>query len=102
MDIKTYLEEKRQDVDRFLDSVIPAENFPPATLHKSMRYSLFAGGKRVRPILASAAYEAAGVSSPSILPRAAPLALVHPYSLIHDDMPAMHLDDYRRCQLTNP
>ena len=101
MDIKTYLEEKRQDVDRFLDSVIPAENFPPATLHKSMRYSLFAGGKRVRPILAIAAYEAVGVSSPSILPCAAALELVHTYSLIHDDLPAMDNDDYRRGKLTN-
>ena len=101
MDIKTYLEEKRQDVDRFLDSVIPAENFPPATLHKSMRYSLFAGGKRVRPILAIAAYEAVGVSSPSILPCAAALELVHTYSLVHDDLPAMDNDDYRRGKLTN-
>ena len=101
MDIKTYLEEKRQDVDRFLDSVIPAENFPPATLHKSMRYSLFAGGKRVRPILAIAAYEAVGVSSPAILPCAAALELVHTYSLIHDDLPAMDNDDYRRGKLTN-
>src|SRR5438270_1950729 len=101
MDIKTYLEEKRQDVDRFLDSVIPAENFPPATLHKSMRYSLFAGGKRVRPILAIAAYEAVGVSSPSILPCAAALELVHTYSLIHDDLPALDNDDYRRGKLTN-
>jgi len=101
MDIKTYLEEKRQDVDSFLDSVIPAENFPPATLHKSMRYSLFAGGKRVRPILAIAAYEAVGVSSPAILPCAAALELVHTYSLIHDDLPAMDNDDYRRGKLTN-
>src|SRR6184192_1820226 len=101
MDITTYLEQKRQDVDRFLDSVIPAENCPPATLHKSMRYSLFAGGKRVRPILAIAAYEAVGVSSPVILPCAAALELVHTYSLIHDDLPAMDNDDYRRGKLTN-
>jgi geranylgeranyl diphosphate synthase, type II len=101
MDIQTYLEQKRQDVDRFLDSVIPAENCPPATLHTSMRYSLFAGGKRVRPILAIAAYEAVGVSSPAILPCAAALELVHTYSLIHDDLPAMDNDDYRRGKLTN-
>src|SRR6266568_1827524 len=101
MDITTYLEQKRQDVDRFLDSVIPAENCPPATLHKSMRYSLFAGGKRVRPILAIAAYEAVGVSSPAILPCAAAIECVHTYSLIHDDLPAMDNDDYRRGKLTN-
>src|SRR5437016_14548828 len=101
MDITTYLEQKRQDVDRFLDSVIPAENCPPATLHKSMRYGLLAGGNRVRPILAIAAYESVGVSSPSILPSAAALELVHTYSLIHDDLPAMDNDDYRRGKLTN-
>jgi len=101
MDIKTYLEQKRQDVDRFLDSVMPPESAPPANLHKAMRYSLFAGGKRVRPILAIAAYEAIGGSSPTILPLASSLELIHTYSLIHDDLPAMDNDDYRRGKLTN-
>ena len=101
MDIKTYLEEKRQDVDRFLDSVMPPESAPPANLHKAMRYSLFAGGKRVRPILTIAAYEAVGGSSPTILPLASSLELIHTYSLIHDDLPAMDNDDYRRGKLTN-
>ncbi len=101
MDIKQYLEQKRQDVDRFLESVMPPESAPPANLHKSMRYSLFAGGKRVRPILAIAAYEALGGSAPSILPLASSLELIHTYSLIHDDLPAMDNDDYRRGKLTN-
>jgi geranylgeranyl diphosphate synthase type II len=101
MDIKAYLEQKRQDVDRFLDSVMPAEDAPPANLHKAMRYSLFAGGKRVRPILTIAAYEAVGGSSPSILPLASSLELIHTYSLIHDDLPAMDNDDYRRGKPTN-
>jgi geranylgeranyl diphosphate synthase type II len=101
MDIKQYLEHKRQDVDRFLDSVMPSENAPPANLHKAMRYSLFAGGKRVRPILAIAAYEAVGGSSPTILPLASSLELIHTYSLIHDDLPAMDNDDYRRGKPTN-
>ncbi|TSA04443.1 MAG: polyprenyl synthetase family protein [Nitrospiraceae bacterium] len=101
MDIKKYLEQKRQDVDRFLDSVMPPESAPPANLHKAMRYSLFAGGKRVRPILAIAAYEAVGGSSPAILPLASSLELIHTYSLIHDDLPAMDNDDYRRGKLTN-
>ena len=72
MDIKTYLEQKRQDVDRFLESIMPAEKAPPATLHKAMRYSLFAGGKRVRPILAIAGCEAICGASPLILPLAFP------------------------------
>jgi geranylgeranyl diphosphate synthase type II len=101
MDIKKYLEQKRQDVDRFLDSVMPPESAPPVNLHKAMRYSLFAGGKRVRPILTIAAYEAVGGSSPSILPLASSLELIHTYSLIHDDLPAMDNDDYRRGKLTN-
>jgi geranylgeranyl diphosphate synthase type II len=101
MDIKQYLEHKRQDVDRFLESVMPSESAPPANLHKAMRYSLFAGGKRVRPILTIAAYESLGGASPSILPLASSLELIHTYSLIHDDLPAMDNDDYRRGKLTN-
>src|SRR5437773_3480132 len=101
MDIKTYLEQKRQEVDRFLESIMPAEDAPPATLHKAMRYSLFAGGKRVRPILAIAACEAIRGTSPLILPLASTLELIHTYSLIHDDLPAMDNDDYRRGKLTN-
>src|SRR3989442_12983906 len=101
MDIKTYLEQKRQDVDRFLESAMPAEDAPPATLHKAMRYSLFAGGKRVRPILAIAACEAICGASRLILPLASMLELIHTYSRIHDDVPAMDNDDSRRGKLTN-
>src|SRR2546422_3903424 len=101
MDIKTYLEQKRQEVDRFLESIMPAEDAPPVTLHKAMRYSLFAGGKRVRPILAIAACEAICGTSPLILPLASTLELIHTYSLIHDDLPAMDNDDYRRGKLTH-
>src|SRR3989442_14388580 len=96
MDIKTYLEQKRQDVDRFLESAMPAEDAPPATLHKAMRYSLFAGGKRVRPILAIAACEAICGTSPLILPLPSTLELIHTNSLIHDDLPPMDNTDYRR------
>src|SRR5437867_13140525 len=100
MEFTNYLERKRQDVDRFLESVMPKEATAPVTLHKAMRYSLFAAGKRVRPILAIAAYEAIGGSSPAILPCAAALELIHTYSLVHDDLPAMDNDDYRRGKLT--
>jgi geranylgeranyl diphosphate synthase type II len=93
VDIRRYLEEKRVEVDRFLESVIPDSNTEPATLHESMRYSLFAGGKRVRPILAIAAPEAIGPPSKAILPVACSLELIDTYSLIHDDQPAMDNDD---------
>jgi geranylgeranyl diphosphate synthase type II len=101
MDITSYLEHKRKEVDRFLDAVVPAEGTPPANLHKAMRYSLFAGGKRVRPILAIAACEAVERSAAPVLPFASALELIHTYSLIHDDLPAMDNDDYRRGKLTN-
>lgn len=101
VDIRSYLETKRQDVDRFLESVIPEARTAPTTLHESMRYSLFAGGKRVRPILAIAAAEAVAPPSPTTLPVASSLELIHTYSLIHDDLPAMDNDDYRRGKLTN-
>lgn len=101
MDIHRYLEQKREEVDRFLDQIIPEAQIPPATLHEAMRYSLLAGGKRIRPILAIAAAEAVGYTSKAILPIACSLELIHTYSLIHDDLPAMDNDDYRRGKLTN-
>lgn len=101
MDISRYLDQKRQEIDRFLDEVLPTEKVEPTTLHEAMRYSLFAGGKRVRPILALAAAEAVGHPPKAILPIASSLELIHTYSLIHDDLPAMDNDDYRRGKLTN-
>ena len=101
VDIRKYLEDKRQEVDQFLESIIPNAQTAPTTLHESMRYSLFAGGKRVRPILTIAAAEALGPPAKGILPVASSLELIHTYSLIHDDLPAMDNDDYRRGKLTN-
>src|SRR5712692_6598429 len=101
MNIKGYLEQKRDDVDRFLDFVMPSATTAPATLHESMRYSLMAGGKRVRPILAIAAAEAVGQPAPGLMPIACSLELIHTYSLIHDDLPAMDNDDFRRGKPTN-
>lgn len=96
MDIKTYLSRKKEVVDRTLEKLMPnGRAFPPA-VHEAMRYSLFAGGKRVRPILAIAAAEAMGAKTPDLLPIAASLELIHTYSLIHDDLPAMDNDDFRR------
>jgi len=101
VDIRHYLDQKREEVDRFLETIIPDAKTPPTTLHEGMRYSLFAGGKRVRPILAIAAAEAVGTASQAVLAVASSLELIHTYSLIHDDLPAMDNDDYRRGKLTN-
>ena len=101
MDIRQYLERKREHVDRYLQSVIPSAETMPTTLHESMRYSLFAGGKRIRPILAIAAAEAVGEPGEAVLPVASSLELIHTYSLIHDDLPAMDNDDFRRGKPTN-
>src|SRR5689334_23549443 len=101
MNIKDYLEQKRMEVDRFLDSITPATSTPPSTLHESMRYSLMAGGKRVRPILAIAAAEAIVTTPSGLMTVACSLEFIHTYSLIHDDLPAMDNDDFRRGKPTN-
>lgn len=99
-DIKSYLKEKCELIDSYLESYfsIPSE---PFVLHKAMRYSLFAGGKRIRPILALASYEACGGDSKDIISCASALELIHTYSLIHDDLPSMDNDDLRRGKPTN-
>ncbi len=102
MNISHYLEQQRMAVDRFLDAVTPPATTPPTTLHESMRYSLMAGGKRVRPILAIAAAEAVGApAAPGLMAAACSLELIHTYSLIHDDLPSMDNDDFRRGKPTN-
>ncbi len=101
MNIAEYLEQKRIEVDRFLDLVAPPPVTPPTTLHESMRYSLLAGGKRIRPILTIAAAEALGQTPPGLMAVACSLELIHTYSLIHDDLPSMDNDDYRRGKPTN-
>ncbi len=101
MNIKDYLEQKRVAVDRFLDEVTPPPSTPPTTLHESMRYSLLAGGKRIRPILTIAAAEALGANPPGLMAVACSLEFIHTYSLIHDDLPSMDNDDFRRGKPTN-
>lgn len=101
MNIAAYLERKRIDVDQFLDLVAPPSITPPTTLHEGMRYSLLAGGKRIRPILTIAAAEAIGAAAPGLMPVACSLEFIHTYSLIHDDLPSMDNDDFRRGKPTN-
>src|SRR5687767_78377 len=100
-DIAAYLETTSAAVNRALDKSLPAERVKPATIHKAMRYSLFAGGKRLRPALCIAAAEACGGEMENALPYACAVECIHTYSLIHDDLPAMDNDDYRRGKLTN-
>jgi geranylgeranyl diphosphate synthase type II len=102
MDIKRYIKDKKEMVDSALERYFP--NRPeskgkgpfPTSLYKAIQYSLFAGGKRIRPILSMASFEAVGGKGDGILPFACALEMIHTYSLIHDDLPAMDNDDYRR------
>ena len=101
MSLQAYLEEQRKRIDRELDRLVPSENEAPATLHRAMRYSLFAGGKRIRPIFCLEAARLISLDSgPDIERISCTLELVHTYSLIHDDLPALDNDDYRRGKLT--
>lgn len=100
MDLKKYLTDKREAVDFFFRCYFK-EQRRPSVLQQAMLYSLFAGGKRIRPVLALASYEACGGDAAEIVPYAATLELVHTYSLIHDDLPAMDNDDLRRGKPTN-
>jgi geranylgeranyl diphosphate synthase type II len=101
MNLDEYIAERMTRIDAELDRYLPAAERLPTTLHQSMRYSIFAGGKRIRPLLMIAACEAVGGMLSSVLPAACALEMIHTYSLIHDDLPAMDDDDYRRGRLTN-
>ncbi len=101
MEIELYLKERKEMVDKALDRVIPSEEAYPGIIHESMRYSIFAGGKRIRPILTLAVGDLLNQDLSRFLPAACALEMIHCYSLIHDDLPAMDDDDYRRGKLTN-
>lgn len=100
MDLKKYLDQKREIIDEALNQYLPPETEYPQTIHEAMRYSVFAGGKRLRPILAIAAAEVVGGRAEKVLPTACAIELIHTFSLIHDDLPAIDNDDYRRGKLT--
>ena len=100
-DLEAYLNDRRQLVDAALDRFLPSEDTPPPSVHRAMRYSVLAGGKRLRPILVIAGAELVGAQSSRVMPTACALEMIHTYSLIHDDLPAMDDDDYRRGRLTN-
>jgi geranylgeranyl diphosphate synthase, type II len=96
MTLAEYMARQQKAVEAALDRWVPGEDENPATIHRAMRYSLFAGGKRVRPLLAMAAAEAVSDAPGGIESCACALEMIHTYSLIHDDLPALDNDDLRR------
>lgn len=101
MKIEKYLTEKSKIVDATLNKYLPKSSVYPSIIHQAMRYSVLAGGKRIRPILVIMAAEVTGGYCKRVLPTACAMELIHAYSLIHDDLPCMDDDDYRRGKLTN-
>lgn len=100
-DLRPWLTAKQKEVDRALSRFLPRENTRPQTIHKAMRYSVFAGGKRLRPILCLASAEACGGDPTNALTPACAVELMHTYSLVHDDLPCMDDDDLRRGRPTS-
>ncbi len=96
MNLKSYLEQRQSLVNRALERALPGPARQPEVIHRAMRYSVLGQGKRIRPILALAACEAAGGRVGSALDAACALEMIHAYSLVHDDLPAMDDDDFRR------
>lgn len=101
MKLTEYLKNRSSLVDQFLEQWLPSEDLLPHSLHQAMRYSVFAGGKRLRPILMIAASEAVGGNAHQVMHAACAMEMIHTYSLIHDDLPAMDDDDLRRGRPTN-
>jgi geranylgeranyl diphosphate synthase type II len=91
-----FLAQQQAEIDAALDRLTPPASADPATIHKAMRYSLFAGGKRIRPILCLQSAAAVSDNAPGVIEAACSLEMIHTYSLIHDDLPALDNDDYRR------
>jgi geranylgeranyl pyrophosphate synthase len=99
-ELTAYLAETRAEIDEVLDRLLPPPDAPPVRLHQAMRHSVFAGGKRLRPILCLAAAETLGGPREAVREPAAGLEMIHTYSLVHDDLPALDDDRLRRGQPT--
>lgn len=100
-EFRNYLINKQSEVDKGLDQYLPAKESKPEIIHEAMRYSALAEGKRIRPILCLAGCEAVGGNGQKAIPFACALEMIHTYSLIHDDLPCMDDDDFRRGRPTN-
>lgn len=94
--VNDYLSRRASEVNEWLECLVPSEEVEPRQLHRAMRYSLLAGGKRLRPALVLASGEAFGAAADDLMPAACAIEMIHTYSLIHDDLPAMDNDDLRR------
>ncbi len=101
MDMKAELKERMEEIDRHLDRLLPKETEYPDIIFKAMRYSVFAGGKRLRPILVLETCKMLGGDVQEAMDYACALEMIHTYSLIHDDLPALDNDNFRRGRLTN-
>jgi geranylgeranyl diphosphate synthase type II len=101
VNLKAYLKARSRRVDRYLNRLLPGRGKFPPSVHKAMRYSVFAGGKRLRPVMAITAYEAFGGKGETVYPAACALEMMHTFSLIHDDLPCMDDDDFRRGKPTS-
>ena len=99
-DLRAFVTETRKLVDAALDRLLPAESVPPATVHAAIRWSVFAGGKRFRPLLMLAVGQAFGARPELLIDTACALEMIHTYSLVHDDLPSMDDDDLRRGRAT--
>ena len=96
MDIEKYIADKKKIIDRALDRYLPSSNLKPQIIHKAMRYAVFPGGKRLRPMFTIAGFQACGGKGNKVIPVACGIELAHSYTLVHDDMPCMDDDDLRR------
>ena len=101
MNFKKYLENKKNIIDKALDEYLPPEENSPSIIHKAIRYSVFGGGKRIRPILTLATAELFGKDTESVIKTACGIELIHTFSLIHDDLPSIDNDDFRRGKPSN-
>lgn len=101
MNFKKYLEGNKNIIEMALDDYLPSEEKPPSIIHKAMRYSVFGGGKRIRPILTLATAELFGRDAESVIKAACGIELIHTFSLIHDDLPCIDNDDFRRGKPSN-
>jgi len=101
LSLPEYLAQEQKRIEAEIDRLCPPDSEQPPTIHRAMRYSLLAGGKRIRPILCMEAARAVRDDVAGIEPAACSLEMIHTYSLIHDDLPALDNDDYRRGKLTN-
>ena len=96
MNFENYIKEKKNLIEKTMDAILPAEDADPPIIHKAMRYSVFSGGKRLRPILMLATAEIFGMDHKNVLYTACSIELIHTFSLIHDDLPCIDNDDFRR------